>query len=161
MCDEIQSIRTFFLLSVPPAHTRVTLSVSSAPLSGLSARERVRIDKKPMGRIKKKKVLLFLNTLKVARWFILFLSSALRFIDRITISTVFFPLNIHWKRMPSSILLRNRNKKVQRLHRRFSEIISLITSVNYRKQKNANKWNSIIFWLLLASFIIWVQYTSI
>jgi len=39
---------------------------------------------------RKKKVLLFLNTLKVARWFILFLSSTLRFIDCITISTVFF-----------------------------------------------------------------------
>lgn len=94
VCDEIQSIRTFFLpllsVSIHRPHSRAR-TVYFAPLPnawlvcvcGLIRNQWAELRRK-------KKVLLFLNTLKVAWWFILFLSSALRFIDCITISILFF-----------------------------------------------------------------------
>jgi len=54
VCDEIQSIRTFFPSPSPPSALSRPVRLLRA-LSKRLARVRVRIDKKPMGRIKKKK----------------------------------------------------------------------------------------------------------
>lgn len=92
VCDEIQSIRTFFfLLTVSSAvHTLTRWPSPSHHFRTAWLVCVCGLIRNQWAELRKKKVLLFLNTLKVARWFILFLSSALRFIDCITIAILFF-----------------------------------------------------------------------
>lgn len=129
------SINSDLFFSSPPSPPLSVLLRADRLLRNTSerlARVRVRIDKKPMGRIKKKKVLLFLNTLKVARWFILFLSSALRFIDCISQSLYcFFSSRTLSKNARPRAFCYETEIKSLKIVSTFSEIMPLIiTSIN-------------------------------
>lgn len=134
VCDEIQSIRTFFFpplrLLRCPSSCALTVSFATLPNAWLVCV--CGLIRNQWAELRKKKVLLFLNTLKVARWFILFLSSALRFIDCISQSLYcFFSSRTLSKNARPRAFCYETEIKSLKIVSTFSEIMPLIiTSIN-------------------------------